>query len=409
MKRQNQMRSMILAFVLSALVMGCSERALEEMDRLEGPGLNQQTKERLGQVLSDYSLVNLNKGNLFPQLEKIPVGGTTHLAVPREDGVPWEMELERNNVVEDGFYGAAYNGSSIQNLSPMKILTFHGTVEGGGSVSLTISPEFLTASMEYGGEQWTIEPIQVFDKEEKDYAVAFRNVDYQLRNGAQGSCKEVQLPTMQLNDPPNKASGKTAQNCWQIDVLVHGDFHYYQQVGGQMNVALFFMIASVNEASDKYRSINIHLRVPSGYAIQNTTPDNMSYDAETLLNQVRYYDNLLLTGYNRDITMFYTGRNMTAGGSSGVAGVAWRGGLCYSPSYAYGVSETINGFYNNRIQAHEYGHILGSPHDFQCNGGLMYPYYNTSCSGDYPSTNSKNAINWHLWFNHDCIYMADGC
>ena len=397
----------VIVLFFSTLVVGCKDKVIEEMN--DSPQLTQKARNLLDQKFASYTLIDLTEANLFPQLEHLETGDKALITLPGIDGRNWNMELERNNVVEQDFRWAEFDGTRIEEQSPMNIRTFHGHHEGGGPVTLTISQDFLAARWEFQGETWSVAPIQALDKQVTSWAVAFRDADVRAQNSGTGSCLEIEQPDQPNHDPLTRSSGKTAQNCWQIDVFVHGDYQYLQQVNGQTNLAVFFMVASVNEASNKFRSINVHLRVPSGFAFQNTAPDLLPYDASDLWERVRDFDNVILAGYDRDLTMFYTGRNMTSGGSSGVAGVAWTGALCYNPTNAYGVSETINGFYNNRVQAHEFGHLLGAPHDTQCPGGLMFPFVNHSCSGNYPSTNSKNAINWHLWFNHNCIHMAPGC
>ena len=233
-----------------------------------------------------------------------------------------------------------------------------------------------------------------------------------LARPAGNYCAEAPLPAgaAQRSAPGGSPDPvMLAANCWQIETMVHGDRQYLLQVGGNTNTALFLMIAAINNASSRFASINIHLFVPSGSAIQNINPDNMPYDAYALLNHIIWIDNSLFPNAARDITLFFTGRNMSANGSYGIAGLAKSSTLCANKTLSYAVAETINGFYNNRIQAHEIGHMIGAPHDGGCSGGLMYPYSNASCAGDYPSTTSKNQINAHIWYNHACIQMAAGC
>ncbi len=50
---------------------------------------------------------------------------------------------------------------------------------------------------------------------------------------------------------------------------------------------------------------------------------------------------------------------MSSNGSYRIAGMAYSSVLCNNKPFSCGVAENINGFYNNWIQAHEIGHVLG--------------------------------------------------
>jgi hypothetical protein len=279
-------------------------------------------------------------------------------------------------------------------------------------VALTISPTMISGFVEKGGESWALEPIQKYDGKRKGLAIAYREQDM-LAKPAGNYCAEAELPVgeaQRLAPIKGDVPAPFAANCWQIQTMVHGDRQYLTQSSNNTNTALFFMIAAINNASSRFSSINIHLFVPSGSAIQNTGYDGFPNDANTLLERVKNRDNLYFPNAARDITLFFTGRNMSSNGSYGIAGIAYPSVLCNNKPFSYGVAETINGFYNNSIQAHEIGHMIGAGHDNGCpNGGLMYPYYNSSCAGGNPSTTSKNQINAHIWYNHGCIQMAPGC
>lgn len=374
--------------------------------------LTAKTAQSLAEQFSHYETVRYDHDALYRKLKDLPEGATSDVVFsPGEGAVPWAMTLHRNGVVEDDFQGTLFDGKALSSTEPLGIRTFEGSLEGGGTVALTISPDMVAATVDAGGVTWILEPIQKFGEDVRGLAIAYREADMAAKPTG-GYCEIALAPgsgsPTGIPDDDWDAT-KVSANCWQVETMVHGDFRYRQQVGGNTNTALFLMIAAVNTSSTRFTSINIHLFVPSGSAVQNTTQDNLSFDAGTLLSQVRAVDNALLSHLRRDLTLFFTGRNLTSGGSSGVAGIAYVATLCSNPTYAYGVAETINGSYNGRIQTHEIGHILGASHDTGCPGGLMYPYYNSSCAGEYPSATSNGQINWQIWFNHGCIVMAPGC
>jgi hypothetical protein len=401
----------ILAIGLSTVLFSFFTACQREIvaDPQAETGLSPKAEQLLAEQLSHYETVSYSHDAIYQKLDDLAEGATADIALVRTaTAEPWVMHLTRNGVVQDDFRGTLFDGKNSSMTPLLGIRTFEGTVEGGGIVALTVSPTMIAGTIEKDGELWTLEPIQKFNGTSTGMAIAYREQDM-LAKPVGSSCIEAQVPgssNQRLAPTQDPGMNPLASNCWQIETMVHGDGHYLLQVGGNTNTAIFLMVAAINNSSARFTSINIHLFVPSGSAVQNTGGDNLSYDAVTLLNQVRTIDNAFFPNVRRDITLFFTGRNI----SGDVAGIAWQAVLCSNPSYAYGVAETINGSYNTRIQTHEIGHMLGASHDTACpNGGLMYPNVGSSCSGEYPSTTSKNQINWQIWFNHGCIQMASGC
>lgn len=374
--------------------------------------LTAKAAQLLSEQFSSYETVNYNHDVLYGKLKDLAEGAAADVVLqPSSTTEPWVLHLKRNGVVQDDFRGTLFDGKNASLTAPLGIRTFEGTVEGGGIVALTVSPTMVAGILEKGDELWVIEPIQKFSGTTKGVAIAYREQDMRTKPTGQ-SCVEAQLPaseTHRVAPPKDFGPNSPAATCWQIETMVHGDRQYLLQVGGNTGTAIYLMVAAINNSSTRFTAINIHLFVPSGSVVQNTAADNFSTDATSLWWSVRNSDNGSYPNIARDITLFFTGRDMTSGGSNGVAGISRQASLCISPSYAYSVVETNNGFYNTRIQTHEIGHLLGAADLDACPGGLMYRYYNSGCSGEYPSATSNNQINLHIWYNHGCIQMATGC
>jgi hypothetical protein len=381
-------------------------------DPTQATELTVDVEQRLAEQFHHYEAVAYDHDAIYAVLKDIPVGGVAEIAFPLQRGAaPLSLHLERNGVAADDLVGTLFDGKKTTSTGPLGARTFQGSVAGGGIASITVSPTMIAGLIEVGGETWNLEPIQKYDPLRTNQAIAYREQDMVAR-AASGFCETASLPASETERaaPGGQVDpGALAARCWQIETFAHGDYRYLQTFGGNYNSALFYMVSCINNSSARLSEIDIHLFVPSGSLVLNTTQDNMSFDAITLLSQVRVSDNANFPNAVRDITLFFTGRNMTSNGSSGVAGIAWQAVLCANKSYSYGVAETINGVYNTRVQTHEIAHMLGAAHDGACNQGLMYPSYNSSCAGDYPSTTSATQISTHISNNSSCTSFAPGC
>jgi hypothetical protein len=389
-----------LAPALACLILaGCQKEDLQTPEAQDG--LTATAREKLAAELNHWQALAYDHTQLYQTVKDLPVGAEKYVELPNPEGkAPQKAMIRRNEVVTP-------ENQTVEDAA-LGIVTLDGELtEGQTTFTLTLSPEWLSMTVFEPTGLKRIESAAKYDPQIKGTLVEYQEGD--LKNPPTDAQCAMETQAEQAF-PPTAFSGKTTQDCWQIAVLCHGDYSYYLQSGSNVNTAKFFMAAAINDASAIFRPINIHL--VAKYLIQNTTNENLSSEIGTLVNQVTWIDNTQYGSYDRDLNLYFSGKNLHSNGDYGAAGRVHNdgiGSLCARPTVAYGVAETILGTYNLRVQAHELGHLLGAYHDSNCSYGLMYPYYNHSCASNVLSTQSKNYINTHLWYNHGCTYMAAGC
>lgn len=401
MKMVMPWRATLVATLACLFWTSCQKEILQTPASEEG--LSATAREKLSAELNSWQTIQYDHAQLYQAVKDLPIGAEKYVDLPNPDGdTPLRAKIHRNEVITPENQTAAD--------AQLQMITFDGQWgDGKNPFTLTLSPELLAMNWETPAGYSRMESAAKFDPKMKNKLVAYGEADMKSQQ-AGGKCGMNITSPLPLKENGTVTEQKTAQNCWQIAVLCHGDYAYYQQCGYNVNTAKFFMGAAINDASAIFRPINIHL--VAKYLIQNTSNENLSYEIGTLVNQVTWIDNLSYGSYDRDLNLYFSGKNLHSNGDYGAAGKVHDdgiGALCARPTVAYGVAETILGTYNLRVQAHELGHLLGAYHDSGCSNGLMYPNYPSTCASNVLSSQSQNYINTHLWFNHGCTYMASGC
>lgn len=393
--------------ILFFSAVACKREEIDEKAADVVPAISMEA--RLSSQFSHVEWMADPQATLYAQLSALPSQSTKEVDFPHPQGSePFRLSLRRNDVAPDGLTGTLCAGKTLSETADLGIRTFDGTVQGGGTATVTVSPEFLSASLEVGSETWVIESSRLHGDNAMGKAIAYREQDMQP------------MPEMKQTIVPSAPAGgkrvgemdepvPTASNCWQIEVMAHGDFAFLQRLGWNQNAALFLMVNAVNNSSTRFTPINIHLTIPTGSLIQNTQADNLSSNIITILDQLKFFDNILFANRRRDLTIMYTGLNLRYGNDTSPVQNSFGQTLCVDPGSAYAVAESFNGWYNTRIQTHPIASVLGATPELNCSGSLMYLYHNHPCAGEQLSNYSRNQINTHIWFNHGCIYMAPGC
>lgn len=201
-------------------------------------------------------------------------------------------------------------------------------------------------------------------------------------------CTTDLLPRL-TNAAPDTGGVAGVVPCRIIDLAVETDQEYLNSLfGGSTSAAnayiatLFGAISEIYERDTNARFLIVYSRL---WSSEDPWDQTNTIDQ---LYQFRDYWNTNMTGINRDLVHFLSGRGL--GG-----GVAYVGATCY-PQYDYGLSANLNGYFpypvqNNNSQnwdllvvAHELGHNVGAPHTHNMNPPV------DCCGGAYGSSGCNN-------------------
>lgn len=154
--------------------------------------------------------------------------------------------------------------------------------------------------------------------------------------------------------------------CRIADLAIETDWEFRQIFGNEPDAAAYAatLIGAISEIY--VNDMNLHLRI-SYLRIWNTSSDPWTQGSTVdQLFEFADYWNLNMTGLQRHVAHFLSGRGL--GG-----GVAWGDAACF-PDFNYAVSANLAGFFPYPLQsnhvdnwdvmvvAHELGHNFGAPH-----------------------------------------------
>jgi hypothetical protein len=195
-------------------------------------------------------------------------------------------------------------------------------------------------------------------------------------------------------------------NCWKLELIMHGDWHYFSGVaGGNVGNAQWGLMAYAVLSDPPFAAINMDLVVPT--MVLTRTPTSFSTNPSTLWGTVQGFWAQFPT--NRDAVVYVTGANL----NGNVVGISFIDAVCNNTPHSVSVVQWINGSLgglsqsqaNGRIGAHEIGHTLGANH---ASAGIMTAAVGGPGNSGSFSQTSRDQMNWHIWFNHNCLHQA-GC
>ncbi len=385
---------------------------------VEDPGLDGQVQALIDDDVKPAVLVDaiateieVAAEPLYETLRAVRPGEYTDIEVAWIGDRRIPLRLQRTQSFGEDFHAALVGADGRGHLEAAPLLAFRGHRRDAPEypVSVLVSPENVAARIADDEGTYRVMPrlgidddgstriaTQVYLVEEREQAFASAAI--------KPRCGTAE-PEVGLDPDLGEPSSARAGSCWQIEIRAHGDYEYYAwHTGKDYNLAVFYIAVVLHEASAPYASINLDLKVPEGGIVILTSPGNSlyypkSWSAELLLIETRKFWNFFLGGYNRDLALLFTGKDLVGNH----VGMAYTGSVCDKPEYAYGVVQSHPSAVE--ITAHEIGHALGASHSDAHGGGIMNSWVNGST---HFVKYSRDQMNWHLWFNgNKCLGHAE--
>jgi len=201
------------------------------------------------------------------------------------------------------------------------------------------------------------------------------------------SCAEESHIVSTTTKQINSMSAQQLEVIKIVTISTYADAEWRQIHGENSNANI---LAIINEAEAIYNNqLGIRFRVVS----QEIFDSNIDTSPGKILGNFRQ----TFTGTTTaNIKHLFTGKDM----DGSTIGIAFVGAVCYSPEYAYGVSQYYGALTSN-IFAHEIGHNFNAQHDYAGYGTLMYP--SISFGPSQFSEASLSQINSFLSYFGSCL------
>ena len=377
---------------------------------------DETTQDPSGLVAASPDLVtvtDLNASDLFDAVEHLAVGESVTTQLDLGDFGPIAARIERTALVPDGFTADEIGGDGKVTAIPISARSYRATSATGVIVlDLLIGPDRLAGVLRRGTEEYALDALV-----EPSPAGAAPSIgvfrappDEHLAGGepmcgvADGHLKPEHFSAADSHAPHGT---ERAGNCWKLEVRSHADYEFYKGVGkSNVTTATWTVLEGLVGASARFSTINLDLQLPQGGGVSIlTAPQHALYypkssDAGVLLEQVQDFWNFFHPSVSRDLVILFTGKDIHQNGSFAVGGIAYIGQVCKKQSASYAVVESRTlGVSSRFVVAHEVGHILGAQHT---NAGIMTP----NGSGQSFSQTSRDQMNSHIFFHHECMPMA---
>lgn len=169
-----------------------------------------------------------------------------------------------------------------------------------------------------------------------------------------------------INERRGKGSETTQGTLRRIEMVIEGDFTYFQDHGSNAVVATDYaedVIAACSEIYERDVAGTLYIKQWNLWTVNDPWPGTAS---NTLLTQFRDWGRANLGAVNRSIVHMFSGVN-------GIGGIAFLDVLC-NKDRGYAVDGLNNNIvypragyvWDTDVTSHELGHNVGSPHTHSC-------------------------------------------
>lgn len=292
--------------------------------------------------------------------------------------------------------------------------------EGHSQARLFITREYIGGFWTEGDEEVYIEPLSLYQVGAPDYQFVIHKVSDEIHTEGQScstipSYNDINIHQHEIKMLPQERT----PTCWKTEIMADGDFEYYRdKASSNWNLAAFLIGANLNNADAKFAAINMDFIIPNGGIGIYTDPNAWWYypkssNGDNLLVQMRDFHNYFHANVNRDIWVLFSGKNIfNSSAGSALVGIAYVDVVCNNLPLSYAVVEWTSGNLLTNTTAHEIGHTFGAKHtgEVTCpagttGGGIMNAIVPSTTAGF--SSCSSAQMNWHIWFNHGCLYQGN--
>ena len=310
-----------------------------------------------------------------------------------------DLELDRIEVLTRNAELWVGSKDGLARLDRPDVIVLRGIVAGDAdSVAyLAISPYGTNGFVQQNGELISISTGPYAQEKELRTALASARMDGLLDPasapelcGYTAGDKSLEPSGPMIEYPADSTRG--VATCRIAGLAVETDWEYTDRLfGGNADASAAYLVSLVGAISEIFeRDVNVRLAIPF---LRVWSDDSDPYNTtDDPLSQFRAEWNTNMTGVERTIAHYFTGRQNT-----GYGGVAYLSVLCNS-NYGYGVSAYLNGSFpyplvdhnggnwDVVVTSHELGHNFGTGHTHDSYSPTIDDCGNGDCSQAYGGT-----------------------
>lgn len=317
--------------------------------------LGQDTKlrEDLSRSFTDFELVRPSASRSDGSVESVRI---------RAAGRDLELIVWRNEMYAPNYKADNTTSLGMLPLDQPRVNTYRGRIEGEtkSEVRLTIEDSHIEGFFDIGTERYFIEPANRYsDSAATDQLIVYQEND--VKAGTSFYCaadlpQRIEVGESILFKSDAESAVLASRN---LEVATEADLQYVTTLGGATQ-ANSNITSILNMVEGTYAGeLDLEITITYQHTWSSADPFGGSNSGDVLINFMDHWNtNFPRASYPRDTAHLFSGKSYVLS-----AGIAFVGAVCYSPTFAYGVSGYVSwapGKY--LIPAHELGHNLGANH-----------------------------------------------
>lgn len=274
-----------------------------------------------------------------------------------------ELNVWRNEMLSPRYKAENTTSVGMVEVEAPRVNTYRGRISGEveSEVRLTIENGTVEGFFDIGRSRYFIEPAGRYsDSARSEQVVVYQEDD--VRGNTSFYCaadlpQQIRVGESMIAGSGNVQSAVLASR--NLEVATDADLQYVTLLGGATQ-ANNNIVSILNMVEGTYTSeIDLEITITYQHTWSVSDPFGGSSSGDVLMNFMGHWNSDFPTStYPRDAAHLFSGKSYVLS-----AGVAFVGAICYTPSFAYGVSGYVSwapGKY--LIPAHELGHNLGADH-----------------------------------------------
>lgn len=348
--------------------------------------VGQTYNTKLNKAFRKYSLFHINTAAISQYLKANNKNtATITLELPGYASLP--LSLYERDILSNDYklIVGTENGNEIYPKPACMTYAGHLANDNSSNVWLTITNDIISGTIAQKDRQYYIEPLTGFDRQASaNTFVVYEAQDVIPHTGIACILTEAQQQKQRVadNSASNRGAGTATGTCKMVEVAIASDdsmLYKYNTVAAvqQRNISVWNVVVGVYsnaQINTQYLEFKIVGQYVSTTVANNPlTPNYAGNDANILLTNFRAWGQAGNFGFTYDIASLMTTRDIAAGGSNGVVGLAYVAATC--TQYKYQLIEDFTGNISQQASciAHETGHNLGASHDGNGDPFIMAP------------------------------------
>ncbi len=362
----------------------------------EGNRRKQERRDALSEQFKSYEIFQVPIAGMAAH---VATGGGQAEFILRLGDREWEVRLEPS--LAGSYVRSLQTAAGVIQERVTRQIAYRGDLVGqaDGTVSLTLTEDFLYGYIREGDEHFFLEPLWYFTPgAPTDHLVVYRASDVRPRTGKTCGLDELQAHTPDRKDIHTEAQpGAKQMGCKEIELAIASDrsMHIkYGSVTAVENHNIAVMNNVQNNYDDEFND-ELDFEIVEQFIVVPPANDpwSSSTNAATVLSSFTAWGP---SGFSEvhDLGQMWTNRDF----QGGTIGIAWLSAVCTSNRYHCLQDFSTNANLLRVMTTHEIGHNFSATHDPAGSNTIMAPSVNNTNTW---STQSQNEINGY--------YPTRGC